>query len=349
MKMRRGDEARWTWGTAWVAPLGDHKSIGDRTDDLPSEWRSNFRPAHRRADQARLYIEQRLVEVGDDIFYILDAHRQAHQAFRDAHAILNFLGHGSVGHHCGKRNQGFHASEAFGERAKLDVVQESARGIQRTHFEGKHRSRALLLAAGHFVLWMRLQAWIEDLFYFWMSIEMARHGNAVGIVLEHTDGQGLDAARNEEAIHGRQSRSGRALDEINFLGVLGTRQHHCSAGGVTVAVQILCHGMHNDVRAELDGTLQIRTEKGVIDRHREITLAGQLGNRRDIGDAESGVGRRLDINHFRIGAQRGTHKIRNGRVHEAEFEPEVHQELCRKAEHYTVNRFGKNYMIARTQ
>src|SRR5690348_2336404 len=46
MKMRRGDETRWTWRTAWVAPLGNHKGIGDRTDDLPSEWRSNFRPAH---------------------------------------------------------------------------------------------------------------------------------------------------------------------------------------------------------------------------------------------------------------------------------------------------------------
>jgi len=36
MKMRRGRSDWRTWRTAWVAPLGDHKRIGDRTHDLPS-------------------------------------------------------------------------------------------------------------------------------------------------------------------------------------------------------------------------------------------------------------------------------------------------------------------------
>src|SRR6267143_657459 len=53
MKMRQGDQTWRTGRTAWVAPLGDHKRIGDRTDDLPSEWRSNFRPTHRRAARKR--------------------------------------------------------------------------------------------------------------------------------------------------------------------------------------------------------------------------------------------------------------------------------------------------------
>ncbi len=44
-------------------------------------------------------VEQRLVEVGDDVFDVFDADGQAHEAFGDAHAVLHFLGHGSVGHH----------------------------------------------------------------------------------------------------------------------------------------------------------------------------------------------------------------------------------------------------------
>jgi hypothetical protein len=33
MKMRRSDETGRAWGTAGVAPLGDHKGIIGRTDD----------------------------------------------------------------------------------------------------------------------------------------------------------------------------------------------------------------------------------------------------------------------------------------------------------------------------
>ncbi len=88
------------------------------------------------------------------------------------------------------------------ERAELDVIEESPRGFQRTYIEGEHGARAFLLAAGHFVLRMRWQAGIEDLADFGMRVEMARNGDAVGVVLEHANRQRLDPARNEEAVHG---------------------------------------------------------------------------------------------------------------------------------------------------
>src|SRR5439155_18257514 len=102
---------------------------------------------------------------------------------------------------------------------------------------GKHCARTLLLAAGNLVLGMRLQARIEDLFDFWMSIQMARYSDAVGIVLEHAHGQGFNAARNEEAIHGSEARTCGALDDINLFRILGTREHDRSARRIAVAVQ----------------------------------------------------------------------------------------------------------------
>src|SRR2546429_9840444 len=106
----------------------------------------------------------------------------------------------------------------------------------------------------------------------------------------------------------------------------------------SVAVQIFRHRMNHDVRAEFDRALQIGTQKCVIDHHREVALAGQLGNRRDIGNAESRVGRRFEVQHFRIWTQRPAHEIRHGGVHDTEFQAEVHEEVRGKAKYAAVDR-----------
>jgi hypothetical protein len=139
------------------------------------------------------HVEQRLVEIGDDIFDVFDAHGQAHQTFGDADAFLNLLGHRGVGHHRRKGNQGFNTAETFGERTQLDVIEEAPRGVERAYIEGEHCARTFLLAAGDVVLRMRPQPWVVDLADFGMRVEMARHGNSVGVVLEHANRQGLDA------------------------------------------------------------------------------------------------------------------------------------------------------------
>src|SRR5213593_541302 len=66
--------------------------------------------------QLRLDVEQRLVEVGDDVLDVFDADRQSYKSFRDADAILNFFRHGGMGHHRWKRNQSFDAAETFRQR-----------------------------------------------------------------------------------------------------------------------------------------------------------------------------------------------------------------------------------------
>ena len=109
---------------------------------------------------------------------------------------------------------------------------------------------------------------------------MPSHGNAVGVVLEHADRQRLDAAGDQEAVHGRQARARRTLDEVDFLSVFRTRQDNGAAGRVAVAVEILRHRMHDDVRAQLDGPLQVRTQEGVVDHQGDVAIGDQLGRLR---------------------------------------------------------------------
>src|SRR5262245_40555526 len=97
-----------------------------------------------------------------------------------------------------------------------------------------------------------------------MRVEMACYGEAIGVVLQHADGERLDATRNQEAIHGGKTRAGRALDEINFLGVFLFCEDDGAAGGVAVAVKIFRHRVDDDVSAKFNWALEIRAEKGVV-------------------------------------------------------------------------------------
>src|SRR5579871_4082778 len=105
-----------------------------------------------------------------------------------------------------------------------------------------------------------------------MSVEMASHRNAVGVVLEHAHGERLDAPGNQEAIHRRESGAGGTLDEINFLGVFRAGEDDGAASGVAVTIEVFRHRVDDDVRAKFNGTLEIRTKESVVDDEPDVAL-----------------------------------------------------------------------------
>ena len=137
------------------------------------------------------------------------------------------------------------------------MIEETAGGVEGFEIEGQHGARAALLLAGDFVVRVRRETRVVDFFDFGVRVEMAGDGDAVGIVLEHADGQRFDSARNQEAIHGSEAGARGTLDEINFLGVFRAREDDRTAGGVAVTVEIFGHGVDDDVGAEFDGALEI--------------------------------------------------------------------------------------------
>ena len=60
-----------------------------------------------------LHVQEGLVEVGDDVFGVFDADREAGQAIGDADALANFHWHGRVRHLRGKRYEGFDTAETL--------------------------------------------------------------------------------------------------------------------------------------------------------------------------------------------------------------------------------------------
>src|SRR6476660_1483590 len=167
--------------------------------------RATARSSTRRRELC-LNVKKSLVEVRRDVFDVFDAHGEPHESFRDTNTILHLFGHRGVRHQSRKGNQCFDAAETFCKRAKLYVIEESTRGVERAEIESQHRAGTLLLAACDFVLRMRLQTRIKHLAHFRMCIQVARHADAVGVVLQHSNRKRLDSAGDEKAIHWREAR-----------------------------------------------------------------------------------------------------------------------------------------------
>src|SRR6202030_3469328 len=124
-----------------------------------------------------------------------------------------------MGHQCRKRDKRFHSTKAFRERTELHVIEKTASRFQGAQVKGKHATRAFLLAARNFVLWMTGQSRVKNLLNFRMGVEVTRDYQSISIVLQHAHRESLDAARNQKTIHGRQSGTRGALNKINSLGV----------------------------------------------------------------------------------------------------------------------------------
>src|ERR1700722_11369631 len=182
-----------------------------------------------------------------------------------------------------------------------------------------------------------------------MGIQVTRDHQAVGIVLQHAHRESLDAARNQEAIHGRQSGTCGALDKINFLGVFLASQYHRAPRRVAVAVEILGHGMDYDVSTELDGPLKIRAQESVVPHYSDISLTGQFSERGNIGDPHRRISGSFDVQHFGVGPKGRYHCVRRGSVYKAEFQSKVNQELRGEPKTAAVYRFGEHHMVARPQ
>ena len=98
--------------------------------------------------------------------------------------------------------------------------------------------------------------------------------------------------------------------------------------------------MDDDVRAKSDRTLQIGAQEGVVHNQHGIAFAGNFGDGGNVRDAHGWICGGLDIEHTSVGAHRGKHQTWRRGIHEAEFEPEMDQELRGKAIHAAIHRFG---------
>ena len=93
----------------------------------------------------------------------------------------------------------------------------------------------------------------------------------------HPQGQGLDPAQGQPAVHRPRHRPDGVLEEPGPLEQLGHRGHQGPADHVGVPAQVLGRGVDDQVGPELERLLQERGGEGVVDRAQRPGGMGRLG------------------------------------------------------------------------
>src|SRR5882757_9812813 len=120
------------------------------------------------------HLIERVIEISDQIFHVLDADRNADESVSDADAFADFRGDRGMSHRRGMRDQSLDAAQAFCKRAELYMVEHFPGILECDHVEGDHGAEAALLPDRNVVVRMRRQAGVVDELHAGMVFEEAR-------------------------------------------------------------------------------------------------------------------------------------------------------------------------------
>ena len=92
----------------------------------------------------------------------------------------------------------------------------------------------------------------------------------------HPHAQRLDTAQHEVAVERRGHGAGRVLGEPQPLGQLVVVDRQEPADHVAVTAEVLGGRVHDDVGAERDRLLQVRSGERVVDHHQRAAARGRV-------------------------------------------------------------------------
>ena len=153
--------------------------------------------------------------------------------------------------------------------------------------------------------------------------------------------------QDEPGFEGRHDGARRVLDEMEPLGVFFIGHRHHAADAVAVAVQELGGGVQDDIGAQCQRTLQIRTHERIVDHESAVGFVTcDLGDRLNVGERHERVGRCFDEHHPGVGAH-GLPKVSDvGRVEIAELHAVVPDHRIEQPKGTAVDVVGADGVIS---
>ena len=128
---------------------------------------------------------------------------------------------------------------------------------------------------------------------------------------------------------------------------VGIGRDQGAADHVRVAAEVLRRRVHDDVGPEFERLLQVRRGERVVDDEPRAGLVRDRRQRRDVGDAEQRVRRRLAPDDLGLGTHRGAHRVEVGERHRRVLEPPVREHPRDQPERSAVRVAGQDHVIAR--
>ena len=215
-----------------------------------------------------------------------------------------------MGHRGRVTDEALDPAERFGERKVPEFVDECAhRRFAAVDFEADHAAEATLLTTCNGMSRMGLQSGIVDASHAVPLVQQTREQARRLLVLAHPHLQCAQASQGQETVERCAGGADTVRPPGQFFGQFRGRGNDGATHHVTVAVDVLGGGMHDDVRAERDGLLQCRREKRVVDRVQCAAVPGKRRDLRDVDNSEQRVRRCLGQDQSRT-ARTGTGECR---------------------------------------
>mmetsp|Transcript_24183 Transcript_24183/g.77636 ORF Transcript_24183/g.77636 Transcript_24183/m.77636 type:complete len:379 (+) Transcript_24183:226-1362(+) len=270
-----------------------------------------------RAD--RLHLLESVLDVRQNVRFVLDAHRQTDQRVADSQLGPLLGRHRRVRHDGRRLRQRLHSAQRLGQGEQLHILQERARAFQAAlHVERDHASEPAHLGLGDLVLRVAWQARVDHALHRLVALQVRGHRLSVRLVLAHTHGQRLESTKGHVAVEWRRDSAHAVLNESQTLDQLVRVRHRDTHHHITVASDELGHRVHHDVRTQVQRALEVGRHEGVVHHNQQVVLMGRLGHCLDVSDLERRVGWRLQPHQLGLGRHCRLQRRRVTQIHEGE-------------------------------
>ena len=213
--------------------------------------------------------------------------------------------HGRVRHGGGVCDETLDAAERLGEREALEAAHELAHCVVAAlELEADHRAEAALLTPRELVTRVLRQPRVPDAPHVGLPLEPVRERLRVASVVIESRMERAQPPQRQEAVKRCTGDAETVRPPEQLLVQRRIARHDCPADDVTVTVQVLGSGVHDEIRSERERLLPGGRQKGVVDDDERTAGVPESRHRRDVGDAQQRVTRCLDPHHRRLLRQR---------------------------------------------
>ncbi len=115
----------------------------------------------------------------------------------------------------------------------------------------------------------------------------------------HSHGERLESSQHEPRVEWPGHAARRVLVEGCSLAQVFPVEHERASHDVGVSADVLGRAVNDDVRTQLEWTLQIGRCERVIDDEKRACIPGDLGHGADVSECEQRVARCLEPKHAR--------------------------------------------------
>ena len=249
-------------------------------------------------------VGESLLEVGYDILDILKADADSDKTLGNSGGGQLLGGVGGVGHGGGVLDESFGVAERDGDGAELQLVYSLCRGLLvGLQLDRYHAAELVHLLLGDLVTLKALQTGVVHFRNGGVRLEVSCKLHGILAVAIHADAQRLEAAGDEERVERAHNRTGHmydadAADLIDEFRLADDK----ARDNVAVTVDVFGRAVNNNIRAEIEGALEIGRAERVVNDDFDILVesVGGVRNGLYVNDLHGGVAGSLKVDDLRL-------------------------------------------------